>query len=629
MRVARCSVYVDEDSPLHSASFVRRVGRAVGVAGPRRGREVGCTGRRRRCGGWRRRWIAAADAADELEHGADGRAAARRAMAGRERIDATALAVGGRGGCVAWRVELRCWRWWWAPAAARGLLGDGSPRWLRAALVVASCSWRRLGGGAAALRRAWVRRAWERAAIDAGLADGPLRAPRVLSATRVPAGDVLRVRVRRGHRSPRSRRARAELAACLRVREVRVERDPADAAHRARDARAPRPVRGRRAARRGRRPDADELSLWEPVPLGVDEHGEPVAIGLVERNVLVGGEPGAGKSRRALAAGRRRRARPGRRGCGCWTASWSSWRCWAPVAERARRPRRRARRSSCCASCRREMDARYRELLARGLRKVRREDGLPLHLVVCDELAFYLTLPDRKQRQEFAELLRDLVARGRAAGVIVVAATQKPGADVVPTALRDLFGFRLALRCNTPQASDTILGQGWASRRRRRVDDPGRPARRRATCSPRTSGPSGSRPSTSRRRASARSPNAPPRDAPTPGWPRAPRQGRGHGERVRAVMRRLRERISRRSALSRAADAGRAARDSVRGSCCGSRSRCCWCAASPDLLATEPEPAQPGAERSAAARCGRMTRRGRSRSSSRSAYLSHSPRAGR
>ena len=82
---------------------------------------------------------------------------------------------------------------------------------------------------------------------------------------------------------------------------------------------------------------------------------------------------------------------------------------------------------------------------------------------MCDELAFYLTLPERKQRQQFAELLRDLVARGRAAGVIVVAATQKPGADVVPTALRDLFGFRLALRSNTPQASDTILGQGWAS----------------------------------------------------------------------------------------------------------------------------------------------------------------------
>src|SRR6202008_1496828 len=99
----------------------------------------------------------------------------------------------------------------------------------------------------------------------------------------------------------------------------------------------------------------------------------------------------------------------------------------------------------------------------RGKRKVSREDGLPLHLVVCDELAFYLGVEDRKQQREFAELLRDLVARGRAAGVIVCAATQKPASDVVPTALRDLFGFRLALRCNTPQASDTILGRGWAS----------------------------------------------------------------------------------------------------------------------------------------------------------------------
>jgi S-DNA-T family DNA segregation ATPase FtsK/SpoIIIE len=84
-------------------------------------------------------------------------------------------------------------------------------------------------------------------------------------------------------------------------------------------------------------------------------------------------------------------------------------------------------------------------------------------VVACDELAFYLTVEDRKQRTRFAELLRDLVARGRAAGIIVIAATQKPAADVVPSALRDLFGFRLAMRCTTPQASDTILGQGWAS----------------------------------------------------------------------------------------------------------------------------------------------------------------------
>jgi DNA segregation ATPase FtsK/SpoIIIE, S-DNA-T family len=175
----------------------------------------------------------------------------------------------------------------------------------------------------------------------------------------------------------------------------------------------------------------------------------------------VGGEPGAGKSfalSLLVAAGA---LDPLAR---VWLLDGKlvELACWAPIAERVVGPQGE-QALEVLRELQSEMDARYRELLARGLRKVRREDELALHLVVVDELAFYLTLPDRDQRREFAELLRDLVARGRAAGVIVVAATQKPGADVVPTALRDLFGFRLALRCNTPQASDTILGQGWAS----------------------------------------------------------------------------------------------------------------------------------------------------------------------
>src|SRR5262245_49025862 len=43
-----------------------------------------------------------------------------------------------------------------------------------------------------------VRRAWARAVIDAGVAPGPFRCPGVWSVDRVPAGDRLRVRVRRG-----------------------------------------------------------------------------------------------------------------------------------------------------------------------------------------------------------------------------------------------------------------------------------------------------------------------------------------------------------------------------------------------------------------------------------------------
>jgi S-DNA-T family DNA segregation ATPase FtsK/SpoIIIE len=33
----------------------------------------------------------------------------------------------------------------------------------------------------------------------------------------------------------------------------------------------------------------------------------------------------------------------------------------------------------------------------------------------------------------------------------------------VPTWIRDLFAFRLAMRCTSSDASDTILGQGWAA----------------------------------------------------------------------------------------------------------------------------------------------------------------------
>jgi DNA segregation ATPase FtsK/SpoIIIE-like protein len=206
---------------------------------------------------------------------------------------------------------------------------------------------------------------------------------------------------------------------------------------------------------------AGDLSLWDPIPLGVDEHGEAVEIGLVERNMLIGGEPGAGKSAALSTLIATAALDPGAR---VWLLDGKlvELAVWAPVGERLAGPNGEEA-LALLRQVREEMDARYRELLARGQRKVRRDDGLPLHLVVCDELAFYLRLPDKNQRQEFAELLRDLVARGRAAGVIVCAATQKPGADVVPTALRDLFGFRHALRCSTPQASDTILGQGWAT----------------------------------------------------------------------------------------------------------------------------------------------------------------------
>ena len=86
-----------------------------------------------------------------------------------------------------------------------------------------------------------------------------------------------------------------------------------------------------------------------------------------------------------------------------------------------------------------------------------------MRLILLALVAYHSATVGKKQEQEeFSRLLRDVVARGRAAGVIVIAATQRPSVDIIPTSLRDLFGYRLAFRCMTEISSDIILGHGWA-----------------------------------------------------------------------------------------------------------------------------------------------------------------------
>jgi S-DNA-T family DNA segregation ATPase FtsK/SpoIIIE len=110
------------------------------------------------------------------------------------------------------------------------------------------------------------------------------------------------------------------------------------------------------------------------------------------------------------------------------------------------------------------MNTRYAHLLATGRRKITPEDGEHVYLVVIDEYAYFsATVGSKKEREDFAALTRDLVARGRAAGVIIILATQRPSHQVIDPSMRDLFGYRWAFRCTTDSSSDTVLGMGWAS----------------------------------------------------------------------------------------------------------------------------------------------------------------------
>jgi len=208
--------------------------------------------------------------------------------------------------------------------------------------------------------------------------------------------------------------------------------------------------------------ECGSLSIWQPVQLGIDERGAPVRVGLGERNLLAAGEPGAGKSvglnlivaHAAISLDCRLILVDGKRvELGLWRRCADAF-IGLSITDAI----------NLLKKLQAAMDTRYDKLLDTGRRKITPQCGQPVVLVVFDELAYFsATVGEAKQQKEFITLIRDLVARGRAAGIIVVAATQRPSADIIPTSLRDLFGYRWAFRCTTDASSDVILGHGWAN----------------------------------------------------------------------------------------------------------------------------------------------------------------------
>jgi hypothetical protein len=115
-----------------------------------------------------------------------------------------------------------------------------------------------------------------------------------------------------------------------------------------------------------------------------------------------------------------------------------------------------------------EMDRRYEVMEDAGVVKITAKNwrrlGCPFLLFHTDEVQFFTTSKLGGKDGPITVGLADLVGRGRAAGVFTSIATQRPAAEVVPTRLRDIMTTKLAMMCFTNAASDTILGQGMASK---------------------------------------------------------------------------------------------------------------------------------------------------------------------
>jgi S-DNA-T family DNA segregation ATPase FtsK/SpoIIIE len=222
---------------------------------------------------------------------------------------------------------------------------------------------------------------------------------------------------------------------------------------------------GRRTVMKGRTaPDSlpespVTLSMFDPIRIGRDEFGLPLLIRVIYKNLLAAGEPGSGKSglMNTLTA---HAALSDRSRLVLFDGKQVELGMWDEVADEFVGPDL-DKAIVTLLRLQRVMDNRYAWLRARRRRKIEPADGLTVITAVFDEIALFSTvLGDERQQRLFVTLLRDLVARGRAAGIIVIAATQRPSVDIIPKSLRDLFGYRAAFRCTSTGSSDIILGDG-------------------------------------------------------------------------------------------------------------------------------------------------------------------------
>ncbi|MET9813170.1 FtsK/SpoIIIE domain-containing protein [Streptomyces sp. NPDC006355] len=215
--------------------------------------------------------------------------------------------------------------------------------------------------------------------------------------------------------------------------------------------------------------DAERVNLWQPIRMGVNLRGEEVFTSWVERSGLFGGEPGSGKSAAAndllLAAALDPTVRmylaDGKAG-----ADITPFEPIATMYDTDGDPDRLLDILQHMW----DVEIKERRALAKehGSRKLTEamaavDPRVCLAVLLVDEWSSYGAAADQKTRQEMERLLRLIVQQGRALGIISLAATQKPDSDSVPTGIRDILSIRWAMRCLTPQASDTILGQGYAS----------------------------------------------------------------------------------------------------------------------------------------------------------------------
>jgi hypothetical protein len=83
-------------------------------------------------------------------------------------------------------------------------------------------------------------------------------------------------------------------------------------------------------------------------------------------------------------------------------------------------------------------------------------------VVYIDEARYYTNGNVQLQSKRIVSRLSQIIEMFRAAGIVVIIATQRPSTQNIPSEIRDLVRIRCAHACTTPTMSNYILGEGAA-----------------------------------------------------------------------------------------------------------------------------------------------------------------------
>jgi S-DNA-T family DNA segregation ATPase FtsK/SpoIIIE len=213
---------------------------------------------------------------------------------------------------------------------------------------------------------------------------------------------------------------------------------------------------------------ANSVDIFDPFAFGTDAQGRAVSLCLAETNMLIGALPGAGKTtslRQVLIAA----ALDPRSEIWCWefkgTGDFSTISRVATrygsgpddVTMRSALDGLRALRKECDrrAAVIRELDREHCPEF-KVTSQVANTPGLHPLVVAIDEAQ--CLFQDKQHGKEAGELAEQIIKLGRALGIILIIATQRPDRDSLPTGVAANVGTRLCLRVMDQVANDMILG---------------------------------------------------------------------------------------------------------------------------------------------------------------------------